>query len=53
MMSWKRNWKKFEIIKHDIMNNKDALRLKKLGSNLQCKSFEGICPTCNQKIQDS
>lgn len=42
-----------EIIKHDIMNNKDALRLKKLGSNLQCKSFEGICPTCNQKIQDS
>lgn len=35
------------------MNNKDALRLKKLGSNLQCKSFEGICPTCNQKIQDS
>ena len=42
-----------EIIKQDIMNNKDALRLKKLGSNLQCKSFEGICPTCNQKIQDS
>ena len=42
-----------EIIKHDIMNNKDAHRLKKLGSNLQCKSFEGICPTCNQKIQDS
>lgn len=42
-----------EIIKQDIMNNKDALRLKKLGSNLQCKSFEGICSTCNQKIQDS
>lgn len=42
-----------DIIKQDIINNKDAQRLKKLGSNLQCRSFEGICPTCNQKIQDS
>ena len=42
-----------EVIRQDISNNKDALRLKKLGSNLQCKSFEGVCPTCNQKIQDS
>lgn len=42
-----------EIIKQDIMNNKDALRLKNLGSNLQCKSFEEVCPICNQKIQDS
>ncbi len=42
-----------EVIKQDISNNKDALKLKKLGSNLQCKSFEGVCPICNQKIQDS
>lgn len=42
-----------EIIKQDISNNKDVLRLKNLGSDLQCKSFEGICPTCNQIIQDS
>ena len=41
------------IIKQDIVNNKDAKRLKDLGSDLQCRSFEGICPTCNQKIQDS
>ena len=41
------------IIRQDITNNKDAQRLKDLGSNLQCLSFEGICPTCNQKIQDS
>lgn len=45
--------KNLDIIKQDISNNKDALRLKKLGSNLQCKSFDGICPTCNQRIQDS
>lgn len=45
--------KNLDVIKQDISNNKDALRLKKLGSNLQCKSFEGICPICNQKIQDS
>ena len=42
-----------EIIKNDISNNRDALKLKKLGSSLQCKIYEGICPTCNQKIQDS
>lgn len=42
-----------DVIKQDIVNNKDAQRLKKLGSDLQCRSFEGICPTCNQKIQDS
>ena len=42
-----------DIIQQDIVNNKDAQRLKKLGSDLQCRSFEGICPTCNQKIQDS
>lgn len=42
-----------DVIKQDIANNKDAHRLKKLGSDLQCHSFEGICPTCNQKIQDS
>lgn len=42
-----------DVIKQDIANNKDANRLKKLGSDLQCHSFEGICPTCSQRIQDS
>lgn len=42
-----------EILKQDIINNKDANKLKELGSELQCQSFEGVCPICNQKIQDS
>lgn len=45
--------KNLEAIKQDIINNKDALKLKKLGSELESNVFQEICPTCNQKIQDS
>lgn len=45
--------KNLEVIKQDIINNKDALKLKKLGSELESDVFQEICPTCNQKIQDS
>lgn len=42
-----------ETINSDWRNNKDALKLKQMGSNLDTLSFQGICPVCNQKIQDS
>lgn len=45
--------KKLDVIKQDITNNKDAKKLKILGSNLGAESFQGRCPVCNQKIQDS
>mgnify|MGYP005954862249 CR=1 FL=1 len=44
---------KYYVIKQDITNNKDAKKLKILGSNLGAESFQGRCPVCNQKIQDS
>ena len=45
--------KNIEVIEQDISNNKDALRLKKLGGQLGSETFQGICPVCSQKIQDS
>lgn len=42
-----------EIIDADIQNNKDAAKLRQLGSEIGCKSFENICPVCNQPIADS
>lgn len=42
-----------ELLNSDWQNNKDALKLKKMGSNLDVSSYQGICPVCNQKIQDS
>ena len=45
--------KNLEVIKQDIINNKDALKLKKLGSELDSGVFQEICPTCSQKIHDS
>lgn len=42
-----------EIIETDLQNNKDAAKLRKLGSEIGCKSFENICPICNQPIADS
>lgn len=45
--------KNLAIIKQDIINNKDALKLKKLGSELGSDVFQEKCPICNQKIQDS
>ena len=45
--------KNLDVIQQDIANNKDAKKLKMLGSNLGAESFQGRCPVCNQKIQDS
>ena len=42
-----------EIIETDLQNNKDAAKLRKLGAEIGCKSFENICPVCNQPIEDS
>lgn len=42
-----------DIIKSDIQNNKDALKLKNMGSNLDVLSYSGVCPTCHQDIEDS
>jgi hypothetical protein len=37
----------------DLMNNKDAAKLQKLGADVGCLLSNGICPTCNQKINDN
>lgn len=42
-----------QLIKNDIINNQDAKKLRKLGSNEGFMSFKDICPTCNQSISDS
>ncbi len=42
-----------EILESDLRNNKDSARLRDLGSELGCKTSEGICPTCEQPINDS
>lgn len=42
-----------EVIKIDISNNKDAYKLKNLGTNLECLTAIDECPICHQRIQDS
>lgn len=42
-----------DIVKMDLINNKDAARLRNLGSNVGCKTSIGVCPVCNQAIQDT
>lgn len=42
-----------EIVTRDLRNNKDAAKLQSMGSVVGCKISENICPTCNQKIDDS
>ncbi|EEO3298629.1 hypothetical protein ACXA0Q_001605 [Listeria monocytogenes] len=42
-----------DIIISDVQNNKDALKLKNMGSDLDVNSYKGICPTCRQPIEDS
>jgi hypothetical protein len=45
--------KNLEIINTDITNNKDAKRLKDLGSEINNTTSVDICPVCNQAIQDT
>ena len=42
-----------EIVNRDLRNNKDAVKLQKMGSTSGCQTAINICPVCNQKIQDS
>ncbi|MBE6947867.1 MAG: hypothetical protein E7454_06440 [Ruminococcaceae bacterium] len=42
-----------QAISIDLQNNKDAQKLKKMGSDLDVSSFTGKCPVCEQAIQDS
>lgn len=42
-----------EIIDTDLTNNKDAAKLRGLGSELNCLTSKDICPVCHQHIQDS
>ncbi len=42
-----------EIVTRDLRNNKDAAKLQSMGSAVGCKISQNICPTCNQKIDDS
>ncbi|BBB92285.1 MAG TPA: hypothetical protein PKA28_17575 [Methylomusa anaerophila] len=45
--------KSFEIINKDLQNNKDAQKIKKMGSTQDWYVNKDICPTCHQKIDDS
>jgi hypothetical protein len=45
--------KSLEIINKDLQNNKDAQKLKKMGSTQEWLVNKDICPTCHQKITDS
>jgi len=40
------------VIISDINNNKDVQKLNKLGSEEKVKTSEGLCPLCNQTIND-
>ncbi|MBB6671261.1 hypothetical protein [Cohnella nanjingensis] len=42
-----------EIIEADIRNNKDAARLRNLGSELELSTSKDKCPVCNQTIKDT
>jgi hypothetical protein len=50
-------YKKFNqnigIIQQDLQDNKELRKLKNLGSEQGIKSYEDICPTCGQNLQDS
>lgn len=41
------------VINADLRNNKDAQKLKRMGSELEIKSYSGRCPICGQEIADS
>ena len=42
-----------ELIQIDLLNNKEAKRLRELGAEEGIKDFEHICPTCGREINDS
>ncbi|WP_299095536.1 hypothetical protein [uncultured Metabacillus sp.] len=42
-----------DIINNDIINNKDILKLKKMGSSADWFTSDNQCPVCHQEISDS
>ncbi len=48
--SMKENLKKLEL---DLKRNQEAEKLYNLGSDIDSSISHGICPTCNQHIEDS
>ena len=42
-----------ETIAIDLSNNKDAARLRTLGSSIHCVTSQDVCPICHQHINDS
>lgn len=42
-----------ETIAIDLSNNKDAARLRTLGSDLQFEFAKDLCPVCHRRINDS
>lgn len=45
--------KNIEIIENDLRNNKDAARLRELGSQLDCMTSKNVCPVCQQLVADT
>lgn len=45
--------KNLENLKKDLKQNQEAEKLYKLGSNVDSKLSKAVCPTCNQKVEDS
>ena len=45
--------KNIQVLNQDILNNEDTRKLQKLGSEVGAKSFSQVCPTCNQRINDT
>lgn len=42
-----------EVVENDLKNNKDAARLRELGSKIGCSVSENICPICQQEVPDT
>ena len=42
-----------QTINADLRNNKDAQKLKRMGSDLGITSYDGKCPICGHEIEDS
>lgn len=51
--AYKRLERDLLTINTDLRNNKDAQKLKRMGSDLGIESYSGRCPICGQKIEDS
>ncbi|MEJ7602009.1 MAG: hypothetical protein WKG01_29200 [Kofleriaceae bacterium] len=44
---------RLEALREDLRHNKDIIRLKSLGSDLQLSMSKDACPTCGQHVHDT